>query len=87
MLCLEERVTEDVWVGCHRYVFVCGHDLPDLVKEGEIVDAHGRSDAFVETYPVLIDDIGSETGRVGRESEANFGVIALGPFVERGVET
>lgn len=53
MLCLEEWVAEDVWVGGHLDKVFSRHVLPELVEEGSVVDSQFRCDALGEPLPVL----------------------------------
>ena len=55
MLCFEEGVTENVGVGGHGYVFVCGKSFPEFFKEGAVVDAQGWGNAGAKAAPVLAD--------------------------------
>lgn len=53
MLGLEQRVTEDVWVRGHGYVFIRREGFPQLVKERSIVNPHGWGNAGAKAGPVL----------------------------------
>ena len=42
-----------MWFVYHFNEFLGGHRFPQFVKEGAVVDAEGRGDAFLEALPVF----------------------------------
>lgn len=50
-------VAQYLRVGRHGDEISCRHGLPQLVQEGSIVDPKGWGDAFLEAFPVLMDNL------------------------------
>ena len=84
MLSFEQRVTENVRIRGHGYIFVCRKGLPEFVKEGSIIDTKVRGNTGTEAGPILVN--WSVSLSMTWKEETNLGVIAFSPFEEGGVD-